>query len=83
MLCNQTCLEKWRIEMLSICLFLSNFAIMGLFFIFVIFRIDPFSAALAYVLIFFPNTIPFVVIYLEQSKVEKKKAQISEHSDGN
>lgn len=69
--------------MINVCLFLSYFVFLILFFIFTVMRMNLVATILIYILILFPNTVPLIVIFIEQSKVEKKKAKSFEHTDGN
>ncbi|MCQ2008713.1 hypothetical protein NOM01_01760 [Sporolactobacillus sp. STSJ-5] len=56
-------------------LYLSYFVFLFIFFIFVLLRIPIGANVLLYLLIFFPSVMPFIIIYLDQSKEEKKKAE--------
>ncbi|MCL1630667.1 hypothetical protein M3N64_01695 [Sporolactobacillus sp. CPB3-1] len=62
----------------SIILFLSFFVFLAVFFIFVFFRLSFFSSFFAYILVLFPNTVPFIVLYLEENKTEQQKARHAE-----
>lgn len=60
---------------MSTFLYLSYFILLFIFFIFVILRITIGADVLLYMLILFPGIMPFVIIYLDQSKDEKNKAK--------
>ncbi|MFT8310860.1 MAG: hypothetical protein ABF629_06820 [Sporolactobacillus sp.] len=60
---------------MSTLLYLSYFVLLFIFFIFVVLRITIGADVLMYLLILFPGIMPFVIIYLDQSKEEKKKTQ--------